>query len=75
MDIVLQDMKMISSEGNKRYVRANMLANNKNIALPTTGENIEGLSQNDILMPGSSIMTIQGDFIMMGIGNQWGEWI
>ncbi len=75
MDIVLLDIEDQYLRDGKHFVRASMIANNKSVTLPTTGENVEGLSGDDYFAPGSSILTISGDYVMMGTNNNWGAWL
>lgn len=57
-----------------RYVRVSLLCDVKPDVLPTTGEGIKELVDNDLIAPGSTIMTINGDVAIKG-ESSWGDWL
>ena len=74
MDIILQKIEAYSSKDNKKYARVAMFADSTDVALPETGETVQGLGDEYYIAPGSSIFTADGNVIFRGI-NGWGEWL
>lgn len=73
-NIVLRTIENQSTKDDKRMVVASLLSDEKPTILPENGENIDGLSEDDMLAPGTMIMTIAGDVCIKGI-QKWGDWI
>lgn len=61
-------------EDGKKYVKVCIIADEKPDTLPTTGEDIIGLTENDYIAPGSSIFTINGEVAFRG-EVIWGDWL
>lgn len=57
----------------EHYVVADIIADSKPSTLPTTGENIDGLSADDHLAPGSTILTKNNELVILG--DTWGDWL
>lgn len=70
--MVLRKINEQYYENGKRYVVADIFADSKPSQLPTTGENVKGLSADDYLAQGSTILTKSADLVMLG--ETWGEW-
>ena len=58
----------------KRHVVADLRASNAPAPMPTTGEDIDQLSENDILAPGTTLYCINsGTLYMMNEENEFKE--
>lgn len=70
--MVLRKINEQYYENGKRYVVADIVADSKPSQLPTTGENVKGLSADDYLAQGSTILTKNIELAMLG--ETWGDW-
>ena len=61
-----------SNTDNKRHVVAELLASTKPATMPTTGENITYLTENDVLEAGSTMIVVNSSEVQMM--NEEHEW-
>lgn len=57
-----------------RAIRCLILADNTTDTLPTTGQNVEHMGDDQTFMPGSIAITPAFDVAMFGNDGKWGAW-
>lgn len=73
-------LNILQTKGNSvdypsgKGVRCVILADNTTGALPTTGENVDGLKKEQNILPGSVAITTGFNVAIMGNDGEWGEW-
>ena len=57
-----------------RAIRCLILADNTTDALPTTGQNVEHMGDDQTFMPGSIAITPDFDVVIVKNNGEWGDW-
>ena len=57
-----------------RAIRCLILADNTTDTLPTTGQDVEHMGDDQTFMPGSIAITPKFDVAMVGNDGKWGAW-
>lgn len=59
----------------EKNMRLKLLADSTDDELPTKIEDVPGLTGEGVIDRGSTCITPNGDFCMMGNQGKWGDWI
>lgn len=57
-----------------RAIRCIILADNTSDPLPTNGESVTHMGDDQVFLPGSIAITTSFDMAMVGNNGEWGEW-